>query len=134
MVKTNVLMLRQEDYSMTETGFPWKWWYQQQLLGKELLDHFFLEKKKRKRRTKWKYLNKKFTNDDFVFIQDSKPSHRGRKVQTFSRETLNSRFVKNVDWPRIPLIVILWTTSFGIRYNKKCLNAIIVNLFWVYKS
>ena len=69
-----------------------------------------------------------FPNNDFIFIQDGAPSRSAKKVQNILRERMNSCFVKNVDWPRTPLIVILWITYFGIRFNKTCIKTIIANL------
>lgn len=40
-----------------------------------------------------------YPNDDFTFVQDSAPSHRANKIQSFLKEKLKSRFVKNTDWP-----------------------------------
>ena len=36
---------------------------------------------------------------DFTFVQDSAPSHYANQVQNFLKQTLESRFVKNTDWP-----------------------------------
>lgn len=89
--------------------FPVNWWYQQELLSKELLDHFLLEKKVTK--INWHiYLEhlqnemipspeKLFPSNDFIFIRDSAPSTCARKVQNFSKEMLTSHFVENFDWP-----------------------------------
>ena len=94
------------DYSVKKTSFPWKWWYQQQLLGKQLLGNFLLEKRSKNTNLNLEHLwnemiplEKLFPIDNFIFIQDSAPSHRARKVQNFLKDRLNSRFVKNVDWP-----------------------------------
>ena len=38
-------------------------------------------------------------NKDFTFVQDSAPSHRANQVQNFLKQKLQSRFVKNTDWP-----------------------------------
>ena len=36
---------------------------------------------------------------DWIFIQDSAPSHRANLVQNFLSEKLNKRFVKYSEWP-----------------------------------
>ena len=40
-----------------------------------------------------------YPNKDFIFVQDSAPSHRANQVQNFLKQKLKSRFVKNTDWP-----------------------------------
>ena len=40
-----------------------------------------------------------YLNKDSTFAQDSAPSHRVNQVQNFLTQKLNSRFVKNTDWP-----------------------------------
>ena len=40
-----------------------------------------------------------YPRDDFIFIQDSAPSHRYKPVQQFLKDKLKSRFVKNTEWP-----------------------------------
>ena len=37
--------------------------------------------------------------DDWIFVQDSAPSHRLDLVQDFIEKTLKRRFVKCVEWP-----------------------------------
>ena len=37
--------------------------------------------------------------DDWIFFQDSAPSHRSNLVQDFLEKTLKRRFVKCVEWP-----------------------------------
>lgn len=44
-------------------------------------------------------IEKMYPNKDFTFVQDSAPSHRAKIVQSYLKEKLNSRFVKNTDWP-----------------------------------
>ena len=38
-----------------------------------------------------------YPNKDFTFVQDSAPSHRVIQVQSFLKQKLKSRFVKNTD-------------------------------------
>ena len=40
-----------------------------------------------------------YPNKDFSFVQDSAPSNRANQVQNFLNQKLESRFVKNTDWP-----------------------------------
>ena len=40
-----------------------------------------------------------YPNSNFIFIQDSGPSHRAKIVQNFLREELKSRFVTNIELP-----------------------------------
>ena len=40
-----------------------------------------------------------YPNSNFIFIQDSGPSHRAKIVQNFLREELKSRFVANIELP-----------------------------------
>lgn len=42
-------------------------------------------------------LEESFPNNNFIFLQDSVPSHCARKIKKFLKERLNFRFVKNVD-------------------------------------
>ena len=42
-----------------------------------------------------------FPRNDFIFVQDSAPSHRANIVQGFLKERLKSRYVKNTEWPVI---------------------------------
>ena len=37
--------------------------------------------------------------NDWIFIQDSAPSHCSNLVQDFLSETLNKRFIKHNEWP-----------------------------------
>ena len=40
-----------------------------------------------------------YPNNNFIFIQDSAPSHRAKIVQNFLREELKSRFFANMEGP-----------------------------------
>ena len=40
-----------------------------------------------------------YPRNDFIFIQDSAPSHRFKPVQEFLKQKMKSRFVKNTEWP-----------------------------------
>ena len=40
-----------------------------------------------------------YPNKNFTFVQGSAPSHRANQVQNFLKQKLQSRFVKNTDWP-----------------------------------
>ena len=37
--------------------------------------------------------------DDWIFVQDSAPSHRSNLVQVFLEKTVKRRFIKCVEWP-----------------------------------
>ena len=37
--------------------------------------------------------------NDWIFVQDSAPSHRSNLVQDFLYETLNKQFIKHNKWP-----------------------------------
>ena len=45
------------------------------------------------------YIESMMTRKDWIFIQDSAPSHRENLVQDFLLEKLNKRFVKYSEWP-----------------------------------
>ena len=54
-----------------------------------------------------------YPNNNFIFIQDSAPSHRAKIVQTFLQQELKCRFVANKEWPPSspdcnPLDYYLW--------------------------
>ena len=40
-----------------------------------------------------------YPRKDFTFVQDSAPLHHTNQVQNFLKQKLESRFVKNTDWP-----------------------------------
>ena len=40
-----------------------------------------------------------YPNKDLTFVQDTAPSHRANQVQSFLKQKVKSRFVKNTDWP-----------------------------------
>ena len=40
-----------------------------------------------------------YPRNDFIYLQDSAPSHRCIKVLQFLKRQLNSRYVKNIEWP-----------------------------------
>ena len=40
-----------------------------------------------------------YPNNNFIFIQDSAPSHRAKIVQNFLPEEMKSRFFANMEWP-----------------------------------
>ena len=42
---------------------------------------------------------KRVKPDDWIFVQDSAPSHRSNLVQDFLEKTFKRRFVKCVEWP-----------------------------------
>ena len=44
-------------------------------------------------------IKKLVKRDDWIFVQDSAPSHRSNLVQDFLEKTLKRRFVKCVEWP-----------------------------------
>ena len=44
-------------------------------------------------------IKKIYKRRDWIFIQDSAPSHRAKLVQDFLKENLGRRFVKSCDWP-----------------------------------
>ena len=44
-------------------------------------------------------IKKTFKHDDWIFVQDSVPSHRSNFVQDFLEKSLKCRFVKCVKWP-----------------------------------
>jgi len=44
-------------------------------------------------------IDKLVKRDDWIFVQDSAPSHRSNLVQDFLEQTLKRRFVKSVEWP-----------------------------------
>ena len=62
---------------------------------------------------------------DWIFIQDSAPSHRGNLVQDFLLEKLNKRFVKYSERPRTssdcsPLDYYFWVQRkvYENRFNR----------------
>ena len=44
-------------------------------------------------------IKKLVKRDDWIFVQDSAPSHRSNLVQNFLENTLKRLFVKCVEWP-----------------------------------
>ena len=44
-------------------------------------------------------IKKVVNHDDWIFVQDSAPSHRSNFVQDFLEKTLKRCFVKCVEWP-----------------------------------
>ena len=44
-------------------------------------------------------IKKLVKRDDWIFVQDSAPSHRTNLIQDFLKKTLKRRFVKCVEWP-----------------------------------
>ena len=44
-------------------------------------------------------IKKLVKRDDWVFVQDSAPSHRSNLIQDFLEKTLKHRFIKYVEWP-----------------------------------
>ena len=44
-------------------------------------------------------INKVYKRNDWIFVQDSAPSHRSNIVQEFLKQELNRRFIKPSDWP-----------------------------------
>lgn len=56
------------------------------------------------------------------------------KFKTFPKKCWLHTSLKILIDLRILLIVNLWTTSFWINYNKKCIETVTVNLFRVYQS
>ena len=45
------------------------------------------------------FIESLYPRNDFIYIQDSAPSHRKGAVQEFLRQRLKRRFVKNTEWP-----------------------------------
>ena len=45
-------------------------------------------------------IKKLVKQDDWIFVQDSVPSHRSNFVQDFLEKTLKRRFVKCLEWPQ----------------------------------
>ena len=50
-------------------------------------------------------IKKLVKRDDWIFVQDSAPSHRSNLVQDFLEKTLKRRFIKYVEWPSSDLDV-----------------------------
>ena len=50
-------------------------------------------------------IKKLVKRDDWIFVQDSAPSHRSNLVQVFLEKTLKRRFIKYVEWPSSDLDV-----------------------------
>ena len=58
-------------------------------------------------------IKKLVKRDDWIFVQDSAPSHQSNLVQDFLEKTLKHRFIKCVVWPPCspdvnPLDYFLW--------------------------
>ena len=60
-----------------------------------------------------------FTHDQWIFFQDSAPSHRSNLVQNFLQETLNKRFIKSSEWPPSSPDCNLMDYFFGDNVEKK---------------
>jgi len=63
-------------------------------------------------------IEQKINRNDWIFIQDSVPSHRANIVQDLLKELLEST-VKFTDWPLPRFTVTRWTFSSGIKLKKK---------------
>ena len=44
-------------------------------------------------------MKKHVKRDNWIFVQDSAPSHRSNLIQNFLEQTLKCRFIKCVEWP-----------------------------------
>jgi transposase len=68
-----------------------------------------------------------YPRNDFIFVQDSAPSHRAKIVQTFLKEKLKSRYVKNTEWPPSspdvnPLDYFFWNELKEMVYKGRHCN------------
>ena len=60
-----------------------------------------------------------YPNKDFIFVQDTAPSHHTNQVQNSLKQKLKFRFVKNTTWPpKLPDYSPLGST-FGTAFKRK---------------